>query len=149
MPCSVWCFLSWPPGLWGPCSIFLLSPFCFVAADDLVERFAIVWNRMLCCSAVFLEEVRKIMKSQTVLSHVILIVIPICNLNYFPFLYIKIHLHYVTEIGLQLHFEEFQSLIFLCPMVLLLEYSPSSFVLYLKNCLFFSTVSNNCMHPAS
>lgn len=50
LPCSVWCFLSWPPRLWGPCIFFLL---CFVAPDDLVERFPVVQNRMLCCFAVF------------------------------------------------------------------------------------------------
>lgn len=38
--------------LWSPCLSFPLL-LCFVATDDFIERFAIVWNGMFCCFAAF------------------------------------------------------------------------------------------------
>lgn len=127
---------------------------CCVATDDFIEICnCLKWSALLFFS--ILKKTGKMISKRCrliFLSHIILIIIPVCTLNYSPFLYMKrnnllVVIYYVAETGFELHFQKFQSPIFLCYIVLLLEYLLPEFIH--PSLKINRAVSDHCMLPIS
>lgn len=126
---------------------------CCVATDDFVEICSCLkWSALLFFS-ILKKAGKMISKSCRLmfLSHIILIIIPVCTLNYSPFLYMKRKITYLWYIMWQSqdlnHFQKFQSPIFLCYIVLLLEYLLPEFIH--PSLKINRAVSDHCVLPIS